>query len=266
MLRRTAFTLLELLVVVGIIAVLLSLLLPAVQMVRERSIRLQSMNKMRQVNLALHAYSNGYGKLPAINDFMDKGPFVVVLPYLDNDWKTFISPADPSLTFRHPTKVLYPQVDKDDHYASYAYNGVVFRNKRSFESGFPDGTANTIGLTEHYARCAEGKWSIFIYSLQYSGGDPSCGGSRRPTFADEYFGDVVPVTANGKTAPSVPDLTFQAAPNLLESDARIPQTPHRGGILAGMMDGSVRTVGKGVLPEVFWGAVTPDGGEVLEDF
>jgi type II secretory pathway pseudopilin PulG len=261
--RRTAITLLELLVVLAIIAVLLGLLLPAVQKVRETSVRLQSMNKMRQINLALHEYSNGYGKLPAINDFIDNGPFVVILPYLDNNWKAFISPADPSLTFQHPTNVFYPPVDKDDHYASYAYNAVVFKNKRSFESGFPDGTANTIALTEHYARCAEEKWVIFIFSLQGSAGD---GGSRRPTFADEYYGDVVPVTVNGKTAPSVPDVTFQAAPKLLESDSRMPQTPHRGGILVGMMDGSVRTVGKGVLPELFWGAVTPDGGEVPGDF
>jgi type II secretory pathway pseudopilin PulG len=256
-------SLLELVVVLAIIAVFLSLMLPAVQRARETSVRLQSLNKIRQINLALHGYSDGYGKLPAINDFMNKGPFVVILPYLENNWTAFVSPADPSLTFQNPTNVFYPPVDKDDHYASYAYNAVVFRNKRSFESGFPDGTTNTIALTEHYARCAERKWFIFIFSLQYSAGD---GGSRRPTFADEYYGDVVPVTVNGKTVPSVPGVTFQVAPKLLESDSRVPQTPHRGGILAGMMDGSVRTVGEGVLPELFWGAVTPDGGEVLGDF
>lgn len=261
--RRKAMSLLELLVVVAIFAVLLGLVLSAVQGVRESGIRAQSMNKMRQINLALHEYSDGYGKLPAINDFIDNGPFVVILPYLDNDLRAFVSPADPSLTFQHPTNVFYPRVDKDDHFASYAYNAVVFRNKRSFESGFPDGTANTIALTEHYARCAETKWGIFIFSLQHSSGD---GGPRRPTFADEYYGDVVPVTVNGKTAPSVPDVTFQVAPKLLDSDSRMPQTPHRGGILVGMMDGSVRIVAKGVLPELFWGAVTPDGGELPGNF
>ena len=81
--RRTAMSLLELLVVIGIIAVVFSLVLPAVQRARESSVRLQSMNKMRQINLALHEYSNGYGKLPAINDFADYGPFLVILPYLE---------------------------------------------------------------------------------------------------------------------------------------------------------------------------------------
>lgn len=261
--RRAAMSLLEVLVVLAISAILLGLLLSAVQKVRESSTRVQSMNKMRQIDLALHNYSNGYGSLPAINDYLNFAPFMVILPYLDNDVNAFISPADPSLNFQHPTKVLYPRVDKDDHYASYAYNAVVLRNKRSFESGFPDGIANTIALTEHYARCAEREWVIFIFSLKYSAGD---GGGRRPTFADEYYGDVVPVTANGKTVPSVPGVTFQVAPQLIESDARMPQTPHRGGILVGMMDGSVRTVGKGVQPELFWGAMTPDGGEIPGDF
>lgn len=261
--RRAAISLLELLVVLAISALLLGLLLSAVQKVRESSVRAQSMNKMRQIGLALHNYSNGYGSLPAINDFAHRGPFMVILPYLDKDMNAFISPADPSLTFQHPTKIFYPWVDKDDHYASYAYNAVVFRDKRSFEGGFPDGIANTMALTEHYARCAERDWVIFIFSLQYSSGD---GGGRRPTFADEYYGDVVPVTGNGRTTPSVPGVTFQVAPKLIESDARMPQTPHRGGILVGMMDGSVRTVAHGVSPEVFWGAMTPAGGEILGDF
>ena len=186
--RRTAISLLELLVVLAIAVVLLGLVLSAVQKVRESSVRTQSMNKMRQINLALHDYSNGYGKLPAINDFMNYGPFMVILPYLDDNLNAFISPADPSLTFQHPTNVFYPRVDKDDHYSSYAYNAVAFRNKRSFESGFPDGTANTIALTEHYARCAERKWDIFIFSLQWSGGTAAPAGRllRMTTTATSY--------------------------------------------------------------------------------
>jgi hypothetical protein len=52
----------------------------------------------------------------------------------------------------------------------------------------------------------------------------------------------------------------------MESDATLPQTPHAQGMLIGMMDGSVRTVSRGVKPEVFWGAVTPSGGEPFADF
>jgi hypothetical protein len=52
----------------------------------------------------------------------------------------------------------------------------------------------------------------------------------------------------------------------MESDATIPQTPHVGGMLIGMMDGSVRTVSPSVAPTIFWGAVTPKGGEITGDF
>jgi prepilin-type N-terminal cleavage/methylation domain-containing protein len=287
--RRSGFTLIELLVVIAIIAVLIGLLLPAIQKVRDSAYRIQSMNNLKQIGMATQNFADTYGgKLPALTGGPTFWPnrsdslFIGLMPFIEQGnvyaaynrperpigsafvVKLYLSPADPTLGGSQSSRGL----------ASYGANAQVFIRTPQMPQTFSDGTSNTIIFAEHYAICGNNHYHWFNIIPDDLGRILL----HRATFADNgpivirynpggemNYHDVYPLTSwNPPTSVgSVPGLTFQVRPRISQCDPRLAQTPHSGGMLAALGDGSVHILSAGMSETTYWAAVTPAGGEVL---
>ncbi len=283
--KRPGFSLVELLVVLGIAATLLGLVLPAVRSAQVAGVDKQTMNNIKQMSLATHSVNDVFKRLPPAFDKFGQiqkyalSVHVHLMPYIEEDnlYKTFLeegkgntkakvmpflSRFDPSAAKKDKEGIqnlaanLRVFADKGFN-TKYNENmkalGAVEPGTASIPRSFiDDGTSNTISFVTKYGYCGEEGGSRYA-------------AAPNTKFA-AFFGQNA---ATMKAHPSDPKATYQLNPDTKQclTTPLMGQSFTKKGLQIGLFDGSARLVSPNVSAETWNRAVQPnDGMELGKDW
>jgi prepilin-type N-terminal cleavage/methylation domain-containing protein len=284
--RRFGFTLIELLVVIAIIAILIALLVPAVQKVREAAARTQCQNNLKQIGVGLHNYHSTFNKFPPMgrysppaqnNGVEERGNlWIYLLPYIEQQSVYKLSPGPSPRA---------PNIDAGD-INSIANKTITTYLCPSDSTNQPTQTwtngwvvANYVANHDAFHNPNDGGWMS-----AWDSGKTSYQARLSATYQDGTSNTIGVAEAYGRCRdqgtlwahePVVPEWhamfndwhargtnsMFQMMPTQTQCDVYRPQALHSSGIQVLLMDGSARLITSSVNPNVWASALTPAGRE-----